>query len=372
MRVRISPCLSIVNSPNGTELFSSYGMGHILEGEMLRAPWFVETLAYCRAWRDAEELADFLTARTSMQFAEAMVFVDELRAREILSSDENQYVSRATSNTERTWRVAGWEEAFLFHFVNCADPYYDRPIAALTLSGAPANPLLNGFVFTPNSRRRTESAPPPPRRKSYERALRLVRLSCESQSTRSLARALVTAAAPLHPDESLGFDAFSSMTYLAFGKTEGPTRNGQGVRKTSPSAGGLHPTEIYPIVFDVDGIPFGAYHYRDEDHSLELIVDGERAKESRALIIAREIIERPTVVYVLASIFERSMFRYRGSFGYSMLHNDVGHLLETTRILAGAHGRDFGCNLFPAQTDFEELLGLEPLRESCIAIVAIR
>ncbi|HET9484480.1 MAG TPA: putative peptide maturation dehydrogenase, partial [Xanthomonadales bacterium] len=41
------------------------------------------------------------------------------------------------------------------------------------------------------------------------------------------------------------------------------------MKKTSPSGGGLHPTDVYLIVQRVDGVAPGLYHYHAVDHALE-------------------------------------------------------------------------------------------------------
>ncbi|MDQ3857272.1 MAG: hypothetical protein M3327_02320, partial [Actinomycetota bacterium] len=39
------------------------------------------------------------------------------------------------------------------------------------------------------------------------------------------------------------------------------------LKRTSPSGGGLHPVEAYPLVTNVEGITPGLYHYNSRDHS---------------------------------------------------------------------------------------------------------
>ena len=53
------------------------------------------------------------------------------------------------------------------------------------------------------------------------------------------------------------------------------------LKRTSPSGGGLHPVEVYPLVSGVDGVDAGLYHYSARDHSLELIEQlGARTRPS--------------------------------------------------------------------------------------------
>ncbi len=42
-----------------------------------------------------------------------------------------------------------------------------------------------------------------------------------------------------------------------------------GLKKTSPSGGDLHPTEVYPLITNVSGLDPGMYHYNVEKHRLQ-------------------------------------------------------------------------------------------------------
>ena len=50
------------------------------------------------------------------------------------------------------------------------------------------------------------------------------------------------------------------------------------LKRTSPSAGGFHPVEAYPVVTNVAGLDPGFYHYDARDHALELIDATERRR----------------------------------------------------------------------------------------------
>ena len=41
--------------------------------------------------------------------------------------------------------------------------------------------------------------------------------------------------------------------------------------RTTPSAGGLYPIEIYPVINNVSGLEKGLYHYDIQKHSLNLL-----------------------------------------------------------------------------------------------------
>ena len=66
---------------------------------------------------------------------------------------------------------------------------------------------------------------------------------------------------------------FSQMLWAAYGVT---AKNFGLYMKTSPSAGALYPLDIYAIVGEktVETLASGVYHYRPDDHSINLIKKG--------------------------------------------------------------------------------------------------
>ena len=144
------------------------------------------------------------------------------------------------------------------------------------------------------------------------------------------------------------------------------------VKKTSPSAGGLHPTEAYLLIQRVDGIAPGLYHYHVGDHALEplrtLSSDDAHALAMKFLA-HQDWFAAAHVVVVLAPRFLRSFWKYRNHAKvYRALTLDVGHLSQTLQISA----TEFGLGAFVTaainEVDIEQALELEPMRESPLAV----
>jgi putative peptide maturation dehydrogenase len=114
------------------------------------------------------------------------------------------------------------------------------------------------------------------------------------------------------------------------------------LHKTSPSGGGLHPIEAYPIVLNVDGLPAGTYHYNLERNALDQLY--ERAPdELRANLVAaacgQQFVATAGVVVLLAARFYRSFWKYRqDARAYAVLLMDAGHLSQTFHLVAGELG----------------------------------
>ena len=98
--------------------------------------------------------------------------------------------------------------------------------------------------------------------------------------------------------------------------------------RTTTSAGGLFPLEIYPLVFNVDGLNQGIYHYRVVDHSLEVVRPEPCLQEFLGLTSYKELCEQASVVFVVSAVFQRNLCKYLHR-GYRFLMNDAGALLQS-------------------------------------------
>jgi putative peptide maturation dehydrogenase len=144
------------------------------------------------------------------------------------------------------------------------------------------------------------------------------------------------------------------------------------VKKTSPSAGGLHPTEAYFLIQHVDGIAPGLYHYHAGDHALEPL-QSLSPEEAHALAMRflahQDWFANAHAIAILAPRFLRSFWKYRAHAKvYRAVTLDVGHLSQTLQISA----TEFGLGAFVTsainEADIERALQLEPMREGPLAI----
>ncbi|WP_313055399.1 SagB/ThcOx family dehydrogenase [Pseudomonas lopnurensis] len=95
--------------------------------------------------------------------------------------------------------------------------------------------------------------------------------------------------------------------------------------RANPSSGNLHPTEAYLLVAGIEGLENGLYHYRPEDHALELR--------------ARHAVEAstPRLAITLTSVIWREAWKYgERAFRYGQL--DIGHAVGTLRYAAAVLG----------------------------------
>lgn len=144
------------------------------------------------------------------------------------------------------------------------------------------------------------------------------------------------------------------------------------LKRTSPSAGGFHPVEAYPLVTNVDGLDPGIYHYDARAHTLELIapLSPDEARATAAeFVCGQTYFADAHVLFVLAARFDRAFWKYRNhpkAFGALLM--DAAHLSQTLYLVATELGLGAFVTAAINNVDIEERLGLDSYREGALAV----
>jgi putative peptide maturation dehydrogenase len=176
-------------------------------------------------------------------------------------------------------------------------------------------------------------------------------------------------------DAALSADDLSVLLFHTFGAQGYAEVGGELaiLRKTSPSGGGLHPTEAYPLVRHVDGVEPGVYHYDVEGHALELVarLSADEVGGLAVTIAAGQPFARDAhVTVVLASRFARSFWKYRKhERAYGVLLMDAAHLSQTFYLVAAELGLGAFVTAAINGADAEERLGLDGFSEGALALL---
>lgn len=129
---------------------------------------------------------------------------------------------------------------------------------------------------------------------------------------------------------------------VCFGERTKKTFSVQGefLRKSVPSGGARHPTEIFLLMFRGGPISAGVYHYNVRKHALDLLrpEDLAEAAEHATFDLFQKFDKRPLGMLIFASLFERSMWRYREARSWRAPLIDVGHAVMAFRMVARALG----------------------------------
>lgn len=144
------------------------------------------------------------------------------------------------------------------------------------------------------------------------------------------------------------------------------------LKKGTPSAGGLHPTEAYLLIQNVQGIAPGLHHYHVLDHALEplqrLDAADVRRLASRLLAVQAYLADAPAIV-VYVSRFERNFWKYRQhAKAYRAAILDVGHLSQTLYLAATERGLGAFFTAAVNEADIEQAFGLDPMQQGVIGV----
>ena len=171
------------------------------------------------------------------------------------------------------------------------------------------------------------------------------------------------------------FEEFSTILYYVFG-CHGFSRLSPDLvllHKTSPSGGGLHPVEVYPLVLSVEGVVEGIYHYDVEHHSVELLrqLSSDDARQTALLFVAgQSYFSSAAVLFILVSRFYRNHWKYRfNAKTFSVMLMDAAHLSQTNYLVCAELGLGaFVTGAINAQ-DIDSALELDGITAGAIAVL---
>jgi putative peptide maturation dehydrogenase len=143
------------------------------------------------------------------------------------------------------------------------------------------------------------------------------------------------------------------------------------LKKSSPSGGGLHPTEAYLLVQHVEGLAPGLYHYHATAHALEpLPAPDLPLREFLMQAVAQQHwFADAHVAVVLVPRFDRTFWKYRRHMkGYRVVALEAGHLSQTLYLAATEAGLGAFITAAINEKPLEAAFGLDPLREGALAV----
>lgn len=175
--------------------------------------------------------------------------------------------------------------------------------------------------------------------------------------------AVLAGRAPLAPVADL--DSLSRVLRCAHSLTRsegGPGR--ERFYRTVASAGALYPAELYVAAAGVEGLQDGLYSLDPERHFLARLREGDvRAHAARAAGL-----ESGGLWFFVTGVFHRSAWKY-GARALRYVLLDAGHLLESLAQSLQARGLECEAVTLFDQQSLDDLLGLDPGREACLAVV---
>lgn len=145
--------------------------------------------------------------------------------------------------------------------------------------------------------------------------------------------------------EVVSMDDLSNLLYVSFGDFHSSENDYEmhgyqkvGMRKTSPSGGGLHPTEAYLIINKVIGLKSGVYYYSSEEHALFFLSFGDVYERLTGIFCGQYFYENTPFGIFLTSRFDKLWNKYPHSRAYRVALMDIGHISQTFQLVATAMG----------------------------------
>lgn len=159
----------------------------------------------------------------------------------------------------------------------------------------------------------------------------------------------------------ISFDALSKLLELGCGVTQ----DQEIPRRAAPSPGGLYAVETYPLVFSVENLAPGIYHYAALDHHLELVQALPGMEVMQPFLPTDLFAARPAVVLALSVVFPRVQTKYLER-GYRFALLEAGHIAQNLLLAATA----LGMNSAPVggfwDEPFNQLMGFDTVNEAVI------
>jgi putative peptide maturation dehydrogenase len=295
--------------------------------------------------------------------------VDRLAREGLLLTDSDDPVLQELRRREERLSALHWPHRTAdYHFLTRRESAA-LGIASDDLEGAPSPEAAASMLVA------AEGIPPPAFHR-IEADQRVELPICERRTGlfRTLLERRTTRA--FDTERPLPLERFSTVLRYVFG-AHGYERAGElvALSKTSPSGGGLHPIEAYPVVLRVEGVSPGLYHYDVASHELALI--GPLARDEGEHVVddftAGQFWFRDAhALIVLAARFERTFWKYKvDDRAYSVLLMDAGHLSQSFYLVCTDLGLGAFVTAFVNDVTIGDRLGLEREAEGALAVLGL-
>lgn len=356
--VRTNPFISLMPHFGGDE--PQYIVRDFYRNKSYELPNYdlLELLGEAEEWVEREKLKTLAEREYGLSAEAAESVVGMLENRNLLESSDSE-VFDLERERER-WQEFGWGVAFDYYVCIRDYPYYDDNDPESILERV--------------SERVEHNESLPALYKEYEDVPRVELDDVNEQQTiGSIATVLTENRQNPSRDEqgvAVSAETLSEVLFYSFGETGRQTLEGVGefLLKTSPSGGSRHPTEAYVATLDVDGVERGLYHYSVEDHDLERIGTPDGVLKS----IGDATENSASFIVIFTSVLARDMWKYRDSRAFRIPNHDVGHVMETFRLVCSASDLEVA---FEREFDKQQLatqLGVDRLAEPILACASVK
>lgn len=310
-----------------------------------------DLMLYCGEQRSVDEITEKVQKDFGVEIKEAKSIVDELLKIGFLTEkDQFNY---------DLWFERNWRNALYLHLLTSDNTFVDmgQPDEAIVKTN-----LLKDYL---------SDSPLPPFYKKYEKTITLPKPKMEFVSAGNV---LLNRRTTRRFDKSpISLEQLSTILFYASQPAKIVRDYADSKRKDDPIIFVLSsytPFEIYFSVNNVESLQKGLYHYNMNKHKIHLIKKGEFNKDMKKIAIG-QVVEDASVVFLISSVLERYMWRYRNSGAYRNLLIECSSLAH--RIIVATEALGLKQFLTPAIRDSiaDGLFGLDGYSETFTYLVAI-
>lgn len=143
------------------------------------------------------------------------------------------------------------------------------------------------------------------------------------------------------------------------------------IKRSSPSGGGLHPTDAFFVIQNVEGMAPGLYRYSATRHALSPLKspDGPIRDFLLEAMAGQAWFADAHAVVALAPRFGRAFWKYRQHpKAWRVLALDAGHLSQTLYLAATEAGLGAFVTAGINEMAWETALALDPLQQGVVAV----
>lgn len=343
----------------------------------LNSPQIIEILDEAEPWTSRTALQEYVTTEYNTDTETATTILTEFENQRLLVSRDSNEEFDQTDKTK--WSDSGWRAAYDFWKFTRNYPAIDASDHEKTVQER--QEMISEMK---------DKEPIPPYTKTYPNAeetklSRVVNANFEFEAGVIPATELPTITLNSHEFNVSVRDVFySENTSNPFTKTRleqlldltfGFKGNiigaiqGEIPLRTSPSGGSRQPTEVYPVVSDLQDLEPGIHHYHSRKHSLEHLNPSTTVLD-RACDVA-DVEFEPQAALIISSVVKRSMWKYKDSKSLQVIFLDIGHLLCTLQFVANALGLNMTVTRDVDEQYVANELGISLFNEPVFGIVLI-
>ena len=170
--------------------------------------------------------------------------------------------------------------------------------------------------------------------------------------------------------KSITLEDLSKILYHSLGITH--VESGEEREKTSrpyPSVSKTFPLETYLIIFKMEDLKPGVYHYDVRSHNLELMMEGNFVEEI-VKATQNESLINASIIFAVSAVFQKAEFKY-GDRGYRYVLFEAGHLAQNIHFLTTLMDLSFQSVGEFIDDTFNKILDIDGYNESVIYVAAI-